>query len=61
MDMDIQDLINAIQSGDAQNSNNNFNSIMADKMNVALNGRKEDIASSMYAPEATAVENNADV
>jgi hypothetical protein len=46
--MNIQDLISNIKSGDAQDSNNSFNSIMADKMNNALDAKKREIASDMY-------------
>jgi hypothetical protein len=55
--MQITDLIDNIQKGDAQTSNNTFNSLMADKINSALNDRKQEIASSMYStPEVADVE-----
>jgi len=60
----IIDLIDNIKAGDAQVSNNTFNSLMADKMNSALDDRKQEIASSMYGvQETTPVEEpvNADI
>jgi hypothetical protein len=49
--MNTENLINNISSGDAQSSNNTFNSVMADKMNAALDIRKQEVASSMYGME----------
>lgn len=46
--MNIKDLIDNIGKGDAQASNNTFNSIVLSKMNVALDARKEAIANAMY-------------
>lgn len=63
--MSTQELIDNIKSGDAQSSNNTFNSIMGDKINAALDTRKSEIASTMYgaaevAPEGE-VPNDTDV
>lgn len=53
--MSTQELIDNIKSGDAQSSNNTFNSIMSDKINAALDTKKSEIASTMYgAPEVDA-------
>ena len=46
--MSIKDLINNVKAGDAAASNNTFNSIMADKMNSALDIKKQEIAQTMY-------------
>jgi hypothetical protein len=50
--METKDLIDNIQMGDAQTSNNTFNSVMAVKMNVALDDRKAEVAQAMYAAPA---------
>lgn len=54
--MNTLDLIDNIRMGDAQMSNNTFNSLMADKMNVALDLKRTDVANSMYEVEATPIE-----
>ncbi len=54
--MNTIDLIDNIQAGDAQTSNNAFNDIMADKMVAALNDRKQEVASSMYGVQDTPIE-----
>lgn len=46
--MSIEDLINNVKVGDAAKSNNTFNSLMADKMNAALDAKKQEIAQTMY-------------
>ena len=46
--MDINNLIDAIQKGDVQDSNNNFNSLRNDKINVALDTHKQEIAGQLY-------------
>ena len=43
-----QELINNIKLGDAQASNNTFNSIMQDKLLSALDTHKQVVASKMY-------------
>lgn len=59
--MDTNDLINNIKGGDVAKSNNIFNSIMADKINDALDAKKQEIAGSMYGAEDEAPETDADV
>jgi hypothetical protein len=62
--MNIEDLIDNVKSGDAQSSNNTFNSIMADKINAALDIEKQLIASKMYGSEEepeTEIDTDADV
>jgi hypothetical protein len=54
--MSIEDLINNVKVGDAAKSNNTFNNIMADKMNDALNAKKQEIAQTMYGVHDTPVE-----
>jgi uncharacterized membrane-anchored protein len=49
--MSIQDLINNVKSGDVQSSNNSFNSIMADKINAALDTQKQDVASRLFGSD----------
>jgi hypothetical protein len=49
--MSISDLINNISQGDVATSNNEFNSIMADKMNAALDLERQNVASTMYGSE----------
>ena len=41
-------LIDNIKKGDAQKSNNTFNSIMHDKILGALDNHKQEVASKMY-------------
>jgi hypothetical protein len=56
--MSTKDLIDNIKSGDAQASNNTFNSIMHDKLIDALDTHKQEVASKMYgaSDDAPAVE-----
>ena len=46
--MSTRDLIDNIKKGDAQKSNNTFNSIMHDKIIDALDTHKQDVASILY-------------
>ena len=46
--MSTRELIDNIKSGDAQSSNNTFNSIMHDKLIDALDNHKQEVASKMY-------------
>ena len=46
--MSTRNLINNIKKGDAQKSNNVFNSIMQDKILNALDTHKQEVASKMY-------------
>tara|TARA_B100000953_G_scaffold260469_1_gene225922 strand:- start:727 stop:948 length:222 start_codon:yes stop_codon:yes gene_type:complete len=46
--MSTKDLIDNIKKGDAQKSNNMFNSIMHDKILDALDTHKQEVASKMY-------------
>jgi len=46
--MNVNDLIDSIKKGDVANSNNRFNSVMADKMNAALDVHKQEIAGSVF-------------
>ena len=46
--MDINGLVDAIQSGDVQDSNNAYNDLMSDKINDALDAKRQEIANSMY-------------
>ena len=56
--MSTRTLIDNIKTGDAQKSNNTFNSIMQDKILSALNNHKQEVASKMYgaSDDAPAVE-----
>ena len=56
--MSTRTLIDNIKTGDAQKSNNTFNSIMQDKILSALNNHKQEVASKMYGAtnDAPAVE-----
>ena len=56
--MSTRTLIDNIKTGDAQKSNNTFNSIMQDKILSALNNHKQEVASKMYgaSDNAPAVE-----
>ena len=56
--MNTRELIDNIKSGDAQASNNTFNSIMHDKLIDALDNHKQEVASKMYgaSDDAPAVE-----
>ena len=47
------DLINGIKTGDVAKSNNTFNSIMADKINNALDAKKQEIAGKLYGANDT--------
>jgi len=46
--MSTSKLIDNIKKGDAQKSNNTFNSIMKDKIISALDMHKQEVASKMY-------------
>jgi hypothetical protein len=46
--MSTRDLIDNIKTGDAQKSNNTFNSIMHDKIMSALDNQKQEVASKLY-------------
>jgi hypothetical protein len=46
--MSTRELIDNIRKGDAQKSNNVFNSIMQDKILNALDTHKQEVASKMY-------------
>ena len=46
--MSTRNLIDNIKKGDAQKSNNTFNSIMHDKILGALDLHKQEVASKMY-------------
>ena len=46
--MSTSKLIDNIKKGDAQKSNNTFNSIMKDKIIDALDLHKQEVASKMY-------------
>lgn len=46
--MNTRTLINNIKTGDAQKSNNTFNSIMQDKLISALDSHRQVVASKMY-------------
>ena len=46
--MSTNKLIDNIKKGDAQKSNNTFNSIMQDKILGALDNHKQEVASKMY-------------
>jgi|TARA_B100000929_G_C15216666_1_gene321157 hypothetical protein len=46
--MSTRNLIDNIKKGDAQKSNNVFNSIMHDKILNALDTHKQEVASKMY-------------
>ena len=56
--MSTRNLIDNIKTGDAQQSNNTFNSIMQDKILSALDNHKQEVASKMYgaSDDAPAVE-----
>ena len=56
--MTTRELIDNIKTGDAQQSNNTFNSIMQDKIISALDNHKQEVASKMYwaSNDAPAVE-----
>ena len=56
--MSTRDLIDNIKTGDAQTSNNTFNSIMHDKLIDALDNHKQEVASKIYGAsnDAPAVE-----
>ena len=46
--MSTRTLIDNIKKGDAQKSNNTFNSMMQDKLMSALDSHKQVVASKMY-------------
>ena len=49
--METRDLINALNAGDNIEAGNVFNSLMADKINSAMDDRKVQIAQSMMGGE----------
>ncbi len=54
--MSIDELISNVKRGDAQSSNNSFNSIMADKINSALDSKKQDVAQKLYGEQEAPIE-----
>jgi hypothetical protein len=59
--MEINNLIDAIQSGDVQDSNNAFNELMSDRINSALDSHKQDIAGKLYGTVDTEAEEDGDI
>jgi hypothetical protein len=55
---DVNDLINALKSGDMSTSNVTFASLMQDKMNAVMDARKVQLAQTMVgvSPETEAEE-----
>tara|TARA_R110000796_G_scaffold65445_1_gene151115 strand:+ start:5313 stop:5471 length:159 start_codon:yes stop_codon:yes gene_type:complete len=45
--MNVADLIDNLQSDDNVSANNTFNSIIADKLQVAIDSKKIEVASSL--------------
>ena len=54
--METKDLISALQGGDNVEASNVFSSLMADKINSAMDDRKVQIAQSMMGGEEEQVE-----
>lgn len=54
--MSTRDLINSIISGDAIEIENSFNSAMAEKISSRLDDMRQEIASTMFQPAETVVE-----
>lgn len=54
--METKDLINALQGGDNVEASNVFSSLMADKINSAMDDRKVQIAQSMMGGEEEQIE-----
>lgn len=48
---DVQDLINALGSGNKANANDVFSSLMSDKINTSLDDKRIEMASQFGAPE----------
>ena len=46
--VETSDLINALANGKTADANNTFNSLMQDKISVALDARKIEIANQVY-------------
>lgn len=47
----IKNLISAIATGDAAMTQDAFNSAMAEKVSIALDNRREEVAASMFKAE----------
>lgn len=54
--METKDLINALNSGNNVEAGNVFNSLMADKINSAMDDRKVQLGQSMMSGEEEQVE-----
>ena len=48
--MDVNDLINALKSGENVEAENTFNGLMADKINTAMDARKIELGQGMMNP-----------
>jgi len=48
--MDVNDLINALKSGENVEAENTFNGLMADKINTAMDARKVELGQGMMNP-----------
>ena len=47
----VLDLIDAIQDGRTLDINSAFDSIMASKLSIAIDNRREEVASSLFADQ----------
>ena len=52
MNETVQNLVHAIQAGDALETENAFADAMAEKLSVRLDGMRQDVAQSMFAQAA---------
>ena len=55
----VIDLINSLQAGNDEDTQNVFNAVMASKVQSALDAKRIDVASSMY--NNTTIGNDSDV
>ena len=57
MSESVRNLINAIESGSAVSTEEQFNTAMAEKISVKLDAMRQEVAANMFASEETAESN----
>lgn len=57
----VIDLINSLQAGNDEDTQNVFNAVMASKVQSALDAKRIDVASSMYNDTTIGNDNDVDI
>lgn len=58
MSESVKNLINAISAGSAIDTEESFNSAMAEKISVKLDAMRQDVAANMFKPVEETTESN---